>query len=73
MTIWHMRIACWIPKSTNTYSDYVILIVFSIATMVYESPSLLYYYVACLVNCVFVFKGLKQDKYVTSTYVCVHA
>ena len=26
MTIWRMRIACWIPKATNTKSEYVILI-----------------------------------------------
>jgi len=25
-----MRIACWIPKATNTHSDYVILIAFSV-------------------------------------------
>jgi hypothetical protein len=23
MTIWRMRITCWIPKSTNTHSEYV--------------------------------------------------
>ena len=28
MTIWRTRIACWIPKATNTHSEYVILIVF---------------------------------------------
>jgi len=28
MTIWHTRIACWIPKATYTNSDYVILISF---------------------------------------------
>ena len=27
-TVWRMRIACWIPKATNTYSEYVILIAF---------------------------------------------
>ena len=26
MTIWRMRIACWIPKATNTHSEYVILL-----------------------------------------------
>jgi hypothetical protein len=26
MTLWRMRIACWIPKATNTHSEYVILI-----------------------------------------------
>jgi len=28
MTIWRMRTACWIPKATNTHSEYVILIAF---------------------------------------------
>jgi hypothetical protein len=23
MTIWRIRVACWIPKATNTYSEYV--------------------------------------------------
>jgi len=26
MTIWLMRNACWIPKATNTHSEYVTLI-----------------------------------------------
>jgi len=25
VTVWRMRIACWIPKATNTHSEYVIL------------------------------------------------
>jgi hypothetical protein len=28
MTLWGMRIACWIPKSKNTHSEYAILIAF---------------------------------------------
>jgi len=28
MTMWRMHIACWIPKSTKTHSECVILIVF---------------------------------------------
>jgi hypothetical protein len=28
MTIWRMRIACWVTKATNTHSEYVILIAF---------------------------------------------
>jgi len=27
MTLWRMRIACWITKVTNTHSQYVMLIV----------------------------------------------
>ena len=26
MTIWRMRIICWIPKATNTHSEYITLI-----------------------------------------------
>ena len=29
MTIWHMRIACCIPKATNKHSQYVIFIAFT--------------------------------------------
>jgi hypothetical protein len=28
MTVWHMCIACWIPKATNTHSECLILIAF---------------------------------------------
>jgi len=28
MAIWRMRNACWIPKATNTHSEYVIFIAF---------------------------------------------
>jgi hypothetical protein len=28
MTIWRMRIAGWIPKATNTNSEYVIIVAF---------------------------------------------
>ena len=34
MTIWRLLIACRIPKSTNTRSEYVILTAFQIATTV---------------------------------------
>jgi hypothetical protein len=28
MTIWRMRVGCWIPKAINTHSEYVILLLF---------------------------------------------
>jgi hypothetical protein len=28
MTVWHMKVACWVTMSTNTYSECVVLIVF---------------------------------------------
>jgi len=50
MTIWRMRIACWIPKATNPYSQYVILIAFLPQRLLNERPSTLHFtYFACLV------------------------
>jgi hypothetical protein len=47
-TIWRMRIACWIPKATNTLSGYVILNAFPQQQWLQEGPSVLgYAYIAC--------------------------
>jgi hypothetical protein len=47
--IWRMRFACWIPKATNTYSEYVILIAFARQQWLQERAYMLRYkYVACL-------------------------
>ena len=43
MTIWRMRIACWIPKATNTHSQYVILIALPQQQCLHERASLLGY------------------------------
>jgi hypothetical protein len=49
MTIWRMRIACWITKATNTLSEYVILIAFSTATIVERTRLNVPLYVRCLI------------------------
>jgi hypothetical protein len=50
MTIWCIRIACWIPKATNTLSEYVILIAFPLQQRLHERASMLRYtYIVCLV------------------------
>ena len=36
MTIWRVRIACWIPKATNTPSEYVILLAFPLQQWLHE-------------------------------------
>ena len=48
MTIWHMLIACWVPKATDTHSECVTLIVFSTATMVARTPLSVRIHVHCL-------------------------
>ena len=37
MTIWHMRIACLIPKATDTHSQYVIFIARPLHQWLHES------------------------------------
>jgi len=49
MTIWRMRIACWIPVAINTHSEYVILIASPLQQWLYERASLSRQeYIACL-------------------------
>ena len=43
MAIWHMRIACWITKATNTHSQYVTLIAFPLQQWLQERASVLGY------------------------------
>jgi hypothetical protein len=48
LTIWRMRIACWIPKATNMYSEYIILIAFPLQEWLHERTTMLRYtYIAC--------------------------
>ena len=41
MAIWHKRIACWIPKATNTHSEYLLLIVFLLQQWLQERATIL--------------------------------
>jgi hypothetical protein len=50
MTTWHMCTACWIPKATNTHSQYVVLLAFPWPQWLHECTSTLHYmYIVCLV------------------------
>jgi hypothetical protein len=51
MTIKCIRVACWIPKATNTHSQYVILMAFLLQQWLHTLTSVLHYmYIACLVS-----------------------
>ena len=43
MTIWRIRIACWIPSDTNTQSEYVTFIGFPLQQQFHERASMLRY------------------------------
>jgi hypothetical protein len=52
MTIWRVRITCWIPKSTNTHSEYVKLIDCPLQHWLHERASALRCTcIACLFEC----------------------
>jgi len=42
-TIWLMLIACWIPRTTNTQSEYVTVITFHLQQWLHERTSMLRY------------------------------
>ena len=48
MTLWHMCVACWLPKATSTHSDYVILNCLSTATVVARKRLSVALFVHCL-------------------------
>ena len=49
VTMWRMRIVCWIPKATNTHTGCVVFIAFPLQQWLNESASVLRYtYTACL-------------------------
>ena len=51
MTIWHMRITCWMTNTTNPHSEHVILTAFPTTTMVARRSLMLRYtYIACRVG-----------------------
>jgi len=47
MTIWRMRISCWIPKSTDRHSEYIVLAVFPLQQCLHERASMLLF--TCIV------------------------
>jgi len=50
MTIWRMRIACSVPETTNTHSQYVLLIDFLLQQWLHvRAPLLRSTYIASLV------------------------
>ena len=51
VTTMHMITACWIPKATNTKSEYVTLIAFQLQHLFQERALMLRYtYLACHVS-----------------------
>ena len=60
MAIWRMRVACSIPKATNTYSEYILPIAFTSQQLLKESA---YISTCTYIECMFYFR--------VSCYVCL--
>ena len=73
MTIWRMRIACWITKATNTHWEYVTHC-FIIATMVVWTPLNVTLYVQCLSCAKIEFRvhGRSCHLYLRKVILCLH-
>ena len=70
MTVWRMRVASYVPKATDTHSEYVILIAFPLQQWLLGSASVLYYtYIACLfflnIHLIHVHLGLSRGLYLS--------
>jgi hypothetical protein len=62
MTIWRTCFSCWIPKATNTHSEYVILIAFPLQQWLHERSSMLRYtYITCRGKAVFIGGGQRKS------------
>jgi hypothetical protein len=66
MTMWRMRIACWLAKATNTHTECVILIAFPVPQWLHERTSILRYtYTSCLVpffrGCLLLFTAVQEE------------
>ena len=53
MSIWCMRIICWVPNAADTHSEYVIFIAFPRLQRLRERVLLLRVYVHCLSCCMY--------------------
>ena len=63
MTIWRMRIACWIPKARNMHSQCVIFIPYPLQQWLREEALLLHYTtlsVLLFCNFIYAYYGVKQ-------------
>ena len=63
MTTWRMHIACWIPKPTNTHTEYIIIVPFLLQQWLHERASVLRFTcIASLVSCKDVITITKRDR-----------
>jgi hypothetical protein len=77
MTIWRIRIACWMPKATNTHSEYVIFIALPLQQWLHERALVLRCtYIAFLVLtetvCVYCAQQIERLNVIQMQFLLLH-
>jgi len=75
MTIRRVRIACWIPKATDTHSEYIIVITFPLQQWLHERVSVLRWYehyLSCWISAGQNVSELNVIKYFRILISCCH-
>ena len=73
MAIWWMRIACWIPKATNTHSSCIILVAFHSNNGLHERASMLRCtYIDCVLIFVYIYVTLYSTVHWLCSYFCFY-
>ena len=75
ITIWRMRIACWIPTATNTHSGYIILTAFPLQQWLHERASALIYTKVGTLIVATIYLQLIQNRYMFRSFTvlqCSH-
>jgi hypothetical protein len=67
MAVWHMRIACWILKATNTHSEYVIIIALPLQKWLIEEPQC---YVTRILPVLFIITNFLNMFFAPYTWTC---
>jgi hypothetical protein len=62
MTIWRILIASWIPKATNTHSEYVIFIAFPLQQWLAKHTSMFYIYIYKTLRCTYIYQHFISTK-----------
>ena len=69
MTVRCMRIACWIPKATNTPSEYATLIAFPLQQWLHERASMLHHTYIALYIYMYTEGGMLSVRYELNLYI----
>jgi hypothetical protein len=65
ITMWCMRIACWMSKSVDTHSEYVIFFAFPLQQFMHQRPSVLLcvHCLSCTFSRLFISEAIDRHKY----------